>query len=51
MINQLFPALQGTVDVVMTVGSLVGVFVLEYSVIEGCYMIWDRIVHGIPFIR
>lgn len=49
MISQVFPELQGVFNAVMAVGSLAGVWVLEYSVVEGVWMIWDKIVHGKPF--
>lgn len=36
---------------VMTIGSVLGLAVLETGILDGIFMIWDRIVHGTPFLE
>lgn len=35
----------------MIVSSIAGYVVLCYSVIDGVFMIWDRVVHKVPFLN
>lgn len=42
--------IQSMFNDVMVVGSLVGFVVLVTGVLDGIFMIWDKIVHGIPIL-
>ena len=49
MFEQYILVCQQLAQIVLVVSMLVGLVVLEYSVIEGIFMIWDKLVHGVGF--
>lgn len=48
MFEQYVLACQQLAQVAMVISVIAGLCVLEYSVLEGIFMVWDKLVHGKP---